>query len=150
MLPGHSEEGVLLADNKRLRYKLTGVRLCCTPIHCRCVNTFCPRGYLQVHHGLKEIPVPAAGVRNLSVTLAVVGYFGFYTQQLNLAWIHTQFIPLLTAAVLFSFALSACLYLASFRKGALLAKGGNTGDSLLPAQVALSASFSDSNSRFLQ
>ncbi|KAK9904927.1 hypothetical protein WJX75_005751 [Coccomyxa subellipsoidea] len=93
ILPGHSEEGVLLANNKRLRYKLTGVR-------------------------------------NLSVTLAVVGYFGFYTQQLNLAWIYTQFIPLLTAAVLFSFALSACLYLASFRKGALLAKGGNTGHHL--------------------
>lgn len=69
----------------------------------------------------------ATGSMNLAVTLAVVAYFGFYTQQLNLAWIYTDFVPLLSAAVLFSFALSACLYAASFRRGALLAKGGNTG-----------------------
>ena len=61
------------------------------------------------------------------MTLAVVAYFGFYTQHLNLAWIYTNFVPLLSAAVLFSFALSACLYAASFRRGALLAAGENTG-----------------------
>lgn len=78
--------------------------------------------------------VPHAGVRNLGVTLAVVGYFGFYTQQLDLAWVYINFVPLLSAAVLFSFALSACLYVTSFRKGALLAKGGNTGNPcFLPA-----------------
>ena len=67
------------------------------------------------------------GSRNLALTLAVVAYFGFYTQQLKLAWTYDNFVPLLSAAVLFSFALSASLYAASFRRGALLAKGGNTG-----------------------
>lgn len=72
----------------------------------------------------------AAGVRNLGVTLAIVAYFGFCTKQLDLSWVHDNFVPLLSAAVLFSFAMSVLLYLASFRRGTLLAKGGNTGKAL--------------------
>lgn len=66
-------------------------------------------------------------MRNLTVTLAVIGYYGFYTRQLPLAWVYNNFLPLLSASVAFSWALSFYLYASSFRPGALLAKGGNTG-----------------------
>ena len=46
--------------------------------------------------------------------------------MLDLAWMHRNFLPLLTGSVLFSFSLSLYLYLASFAKGALLATGGDT------------------------
>ena len=72
-----------------------------------------------------------AGMRNLTVTIAIIGYYGFYTQQLPLGWIYDNFLPLLTASVLFSWALSFYLYAASFRPGALLAKGGTTGAPLM-------------------
>lgn len=66
-------------------------------------------------------------MRNLTVTLAVLGYYGFVTRQLDLGWLYDNFVPLMSASVAFSWALSACLYAASFRRGTLLAKGGNTG-----------------------
>mmetsp|Transcript_43519 Transcript_43519/g.111278 ORF Transcript_43519/g.111278 Transcript_43519/m.111278 type:complete len:423 (-) Transcript_43519:208-1476(-) len=66
------------------------------------------------------------GFTVLVATLAVVGYFGFYTHDLDLAWMHTHFLPLLSGSVLFSFALSAYLYLTSYLPGKLLAAGGNT------------------------
>jgi len=53
---------------------------------------------------------------NLAVTLAVVYYFGFYRKSLHLAWIYENFLPLLTAAVLFSMLLSTVLYFASHRR----------------------------------
>ena len=68
-----------------------------------------------------------AGMRNLTVTLAVLGYYSFYTRQLDLGWVYDNFLPLLSASVAFSWVLSFYLYAASFRSGALLAKGGNTG-----------------------
>ncbi len=69
------------------------------------------------------------GTRNLVITLLALAYFGFYRQMLDLSWVYDNFVPLLSAATLFSFALSAVLYTASLRKGALCAKGGCTGTS---------------------
>ena len=68
-----------------------------------------------------------AGTRNLTVTALALGYFGAYRGLLDLSWVYDNFIPLLTASVLFSFALSAVLYAAALRKGAVCAKGGCTG-----------------------
>ena len=59
--------------------------------------------------------------------MLVLAYFGFYRQMLDLTWVYDKFVPLLSAATLFSFALSAVLYTASLRKGTLCAKGGCTG-----------------------
>ena len=67
------------------------------------------------------------GTRNLTVTMLALAYFGFYRQLLDLSWVYDNFVPLLSAATLFSFALSAVLYMVSLRRGALCAKGGCTG-----------------------
>ncbi len=44
-----------------------------------------------------------------------------------LAWVHDQYLPLLTAAILFSFALSAALYASSFVGRKQLADQGSSG-----------------------
>ena len=51
----------------------------------------------------------------------------FGTGTLDLSWLHSNFLPLTTAAIIFSSALAAYCYAASFKQGALLAAGGNTG-----------------------
>lgn len=48
-----------------------------------------------------------AGTTNLVVTVAVALYFGFATRQLNLGWIYDSYVPLMSAAIALSFALSA-------------------------------------------
>lgn len=47
-----------------------------------------------------------AGVTNLVVTLAAAAYLGFGTRQLNLGWIYDSYVPLMSAAIALSFALS--------------------------------------------
>ena len=47
--------------------------------------------------------------------------------QLPLAYLYDAYLPLISAAVAFSFALSFALYAASLRRGALLAEGGESG-----------------------
>ena len=61
------------------------------------------------------------------VTMAAVAYFGFYTRSLNLSWAYDNYVPLLTASVIFSTLLSVYLYVRSFSAGAMLAAHGNTG-----------------------
>lgn len=68
-----------------------------------------------------------AGLQNLALSLGGVLYFGFWRGSLPLGWVYDNYVPLITASVLFSAALSAYLYAASFAKGALLAAGGSTG-----------------------
>jgi Ergosterol biosynthesis ERG4/ERG24 family len=53
-----------------------------------------------------------AGVYNLAITLAAAAAIGLTTN--TLAWVHANFVPLMTASLLFSFALSAWLYASSF------------------------------------
>lgn len=48
-----------------------------------------------------------AGTTNLVVTVAAALYFGFATRQLNLGWIYDSYVPLMSAAIGLSFALSA-------------------------------------------
>lgn len=67
----------------------------------------------------------AAGLGNLAVTLAATAALAAWTDAL--AWVHANFLPLLTAAVGFSFLLSAVCYAASFRRVALLASHGSSG-----------------------
>ena len=49
---------------------------------------------------------------------------------LDPSWVYDNYLPLLTASILFSFALSTFLYARSFAPAALLALGGNTGSPL--------------------
>lgn len=67
------------------------------------------------------------GLRNCIVTTAVLVYFGFVRQTLNLSWAYDNYVPLMTAAICFSFLLSLYLYARSFAQGAMLAAGGDTG-----------------------
>jgi delta14-sterol reductase len=67
------------------------------------------------------------GKFNFYVTMAALGYFGFYKQTLNLSWAYDNYVPLMTSAIIFSSALSVYLYARSFARGALLAHGGDTG-----------------------
>ena len=64
---------------------------------------------------------------NLLISLAIVFYFGFFTQQLNLSWLHDHFLPITFATTGLAFALSLMLYISSFRRGCRLAHGGNSG-----------------------
>ena len=61
------------------------------------------------------------------ITTAVLLFFGFYTNTLNLSWAYDNYVPLLTASVAFSTLLSIYLYATSFAQGAVLAAGGSTG-----------------------
>ena len=69
------------------------------------------------------------GMRVLLVTAALVGA-GTWTGALDLGWVHANFLALLTAACAFAFAASIALYVSSFARGKLLARGGNTGNHL--------------------
>lgn len=67
------------------------------------------------------------GLTNFWVTLGVLAYFGFYKRTLNLSWAYDNYVPLMTASIIFSIALSVYLYARSFAQGALLAAHGDTG-----------------------
>ena len=71
------------------------------------------------------------GLAVLALTLAIAGV-GVHTETLDLSWVHTNFLALLTAGVAFAFALSFALFFLSHRGGdeVVLAKGGNTGNHL--------------------
>ena len=43
---------------------------------------------------------------NLAITLAAAAYWGFATRQLNMGWIYDSYVPLMSAAIALSFALS--------------------------------------------
>lgn len=51
-----------------------------------------------------------------------------YGGLIRLAWIHDNFVPLATSAILVSFLLSVYLYASALAPGRLLAKGGATGN----------------------
>ena len=73
---------------------------------------------MSMHMGSRRLGEVCAGNYNLAATLAVVYYCGFYRKSVNLAWIYDQFLPLMTAAILFSLLLSIVLYFASHRRSA--------------------------------
>ncbi|CAK0783472.1 hypothetical protein CVIRNUC_006671 [Coccomyxa viridis] len=90
VVPGPVEQGTVLSNGRKLKYKLTGSR-------------------------------------NLVITMLTIAYLGVYKRTLDLTWVYHNFVPLLSASVAFSFTLSAVLYVAALRKGALCAQGGCTG-----------------------
>jgi hypothetical protein len=59
---------------------------------------------------------------NVSVTDSVP-HFG----RFPIEWLYDHFISIITASVVVSYGFSIVLYLASFRKGAILAEGGDSG-----------------------
>lgn len=61
------------------------------------------------HHPHPETPAPA-GLLNYIISLAAVLYFGFYKQSLPLDWVYDNYVPLITASIIFSAALSLYLY----------------------------------------
>eukprot|EP00887_Chlorella_sp_A99_P002849 scaffold6.g2849.t1 len=80
-----------------------------------------------VLHNGQRLSYKLNALQNLAVTLAAVLYFGFYKGSLPLDWVYDNYVALMTAAILFSTALAAYLYAASFAPGRLLAPGGATG-----------------------
>lgn len=54
--------------------------------------------------------------------LHVTNVFGF-----SLLWVYANYVQLMTAAILISFALSIIVYLRGLRPNAMLAAGGNSG-----------------------
>eukprot|EP00740_Mantoniella_antarctica_P014235 CAMPEP_0181374646 /NCGR_PEP_ID=MMETSP1106-20121128/16147_1 /TAXON_ID=81844 /ORGANISM="Mantoniella antarctica, Strain SL-175" /LENGTH=431 /DNA_ID=CAMNT_0023492673 /DNA_START=92 /DNA_END=1387 /DNA_ORIENTATION=+ len=67
------------------------------------------------------------GMRCFLVTMCLVGA-GVYSGNLDLGWVHANFLALLTAAIIFSNTLSVCLYAGSFVGNKTLAKGGDSGN----------------------
>jgi protein-S-isoprenylcysteine O-methyltransferase Ste14 len=67
------------------------------------------------------------GFRVFAAT-AVAGVVGTKAGWFDLASVHDNFLSMLTAMVVFAYALSAYLYASSFAKGKTLAKGGNSGN----------------------
>lgn len=67
------------------------------------------------------------GMSCFVVTMLLVTH-GVYTGWLNLAWVHSNFLALLTAGVAFSYVMSLWLYVGSFVGKKMLAKGGDTGN----------------------
>lgn len=76
-----------------------------------------------------SVPPPGgrlgAGARNLAVTLAAAAALWVW-QPAALLWLHDHYLPLLTSAILFTFALSVYLYASSFLAGKLLSHQGSS------------------------
>lgn len=65
---------------------------------------------------------------NAFVICHALAFVLHYVGLINLGWIADMFFPLAIAAIIISTAGSVLLYVTSFRSGALLALGGNTGN----------------------
>ena len=129
-IPGPVEQGTQLSNGRKLKYKLTGTQSCTPAAHDVDHVSHVSKSFWSFKSYvlcLQLMHTDCAGTKNLVVTMLAVAYFGFYSQTLKLSWVYDSFIPLLSAATLFSFALSAALYAVSLRRGALCAKGGCTG-----------------------
>lgn len=58
------------------------------------------------------------------VTLGLSVFLSFGTGLLNLGWIFDNFVPFITASIIFSYALAFYLYASSFGKGKMLTESG--------------------------
>jgi len=63
----------------------------------------------------------------LVITLILAFVLSFGTGLLDIGWVYDNYIPFITASIVFSYLLSIYLYISSFGKGKLLAEPGNTG-----------------------
>ena len=73
--------------------------------------------------------------------MLAIAYLGIHWRILDLTWVYQNFVPLLSASVAFSFALSAVLYVVALREGALSAKGGCTGTLHILMRAAAKTSY---------
>ena len=112
LLPGQRVQGVLLANGRRLTYKLNGEDLPCLDLLQACLQ--------KVSHCFSAAQI------NLVVTILAAAVFSFWLKLLPLSWIYDNFLPLLTADCIVSVMLSAYLYVTSFGASKLLATGGQT------------------------
>jgi hypothetical protein len=71
--------------------------------------------------------LPAAAFSVFAITYGTAAVLSFGFGVLDLTWLANKFLPLTTAAIIFSSALAVAVYLASFAQGRLLAQGGNSG-----------------------
>ncbi len=69
----------------------------------------------------------AAAFRVFMIVYSSAFLLSFGTGALDLGWAFDNFLPLATAAIIFSSVLSIYLYMASFGRGRLLAAAGNSG-----------------------
>jgi hypothetical protein len=69
---------------------------------------------------------PAAGFRSSCIAVVVVGVLHFTVHSLS--WVYDNFLPLAVAAICWSYLLAVFIFAKSFKKGAVLADGGDTGD----------------------
>lgn len=65
--------------------------------------------------------------RVFAITYGTAALLSFGLGVLDLTWVAERFVPLTTAAILFSSALALAVYVASFGEGRLLAAGGDSG-----------------------
>ena len=105
LLPGEVVEGVLLRNNTRLKYKLTGhlqfwILLLATTASM----------WPELEYNRDTDVAKVVSLSSLSIQI-----------------IYEEFIPLASAAILFSFILASYLYISSFVPERLLSEGGNTG-----------------------
>lgn len=91
------------------------------------------KGAISVHADLfsaESNTQSLAGIKNFYITLIMVLALSFATDVLDLSWAYDNYLPLMTAAVLFTVCLSVGLFIASHwrrRQAILMAKGGDTG-----------------------
>lgn len=134
-VPGKLLQGVPLPNGQHLQYKLTGpswLQTCAALLACRaCPDIYkgptlltslvaemkepavcaknaigAPCAFLALRVSGQVTRARRAGVTNLVFTLAAAAYWGFVTHQLNLGWIYDSYVPLMSAAIALSFALS--------------------------------------------
>jgi delta14-sterol reductase len=102
LLPGEVAEGVVLPTGKRLPYTISG--------------------HLQfwISFAILLFAFPEFKHENGTVVLGGINSFPFHV-------IYDQYAQLAASAIAFSFLLSVFVYIKSFTRGALLAKGGDSG-----------------------
>ena len=104
VLPGETAEGVALPDGKKLKYTISG--------HLQFWVTILAMGH-------------ALPIYNATSSAGVYEIKGF--MPLPLYKVYDHYLELITISILGALLLSIYLYISSFRKGLILAQGGDTG-----------------------
>jgi delta14-sterol reductase len=132
LLPGQRARGVVLPDGSRLTYKLNGASLggCCELCISKCIAAPEPRGSSGIctccppsnSNSPSAAPYPPHP-KKTAFSVFVVTYGSalalsrFGLGVLDLTWLAANFVPLLTASVIFSTALAVAVHAASFLPG---------------------------------
>lgn len=111
VLPGDWVEGTKLRTGQTLKYKINGTTI-----------------PFLFHKGMLLIARPAFSTLLLTfgITTGIIWTYGIQP----LTFIYDNWVGLITASILMSIVQGVACYAASFRKGALLALGGNSGNAI--------------------